>query len=85
MEDFFLEIGEKRFRAPQVLKWIYHEGLTEFSGMTNLGKALRERLDGIAEIRLPEIALENYLMRMAKRTCSRSASRRQRHWFSFGK
>ncbi len=58
MEDFFLEIGEKRFRAPQVLKWIYHEGLTEFSGMTNLGKALRERLDGIAEIRLPEIALE---------------------------
>ncbi len=26
LEAFFIENGEKRFRAAQVLKWIYHEG-----------------------------------------------------------
>jgi 23S rRNA (adenine2503-C2)-methyltransferase len=55
MEQFFLDIGEKNFRAQQVLKWIHHSGVTSIADMTNLGKALREKLVDLAEVRPPEI------------------------------
>jgi 23S rRNA (adenine2503-C2)-methyltransferase len=55
MEQYFLDIGEKKFRAQQVLKWIHHAGVTRIEDMTNLGKALREKLLEIAEVRPPEI------------------------------
>jgi 23S rRNA (adenine2503-C2)-methyltransferase len=58
MERFFVERGEKAFRATQVLRWIYREGVTEFDVMTNLSKALRARMAQDAEVRLPELALE---------------------------
>jgi 23S rRNA (adenine2503-C2)-methyltransferase len=56
MEDFFLGLGEKKFRAQQVLKWIHHAGVTRIEDMSNLGKALRDKLIDIAEVRPPEIA-----------------------------
>jgi len=59
MEQFFLDIGEKKFRAQQVLKWIHHAGVTDIAVMTNLGKALREKLLTIAEVRPPEIVSEH--------------------------
>ena len=59
MEQFFLEIGEKKFRAQQVLKWIHHAGITDIDAMSNLGKALREKLKGIAEVRPPEIVSQH--------------------------
>ncbi len=59
MEQFFLDIGEKKFRAQQVLKWIHHAGVTDIAVMTNLGKALREKLLAIAEVRPPEIVSEH--------------------------
>ncbi len=46
MEQFFLDIQEKKFRAQQVLKWIHHAGVTDIGTMTNLGKALRVKLLG---------------------------------------
>jgi 23S rRNA (adenine2503-C2)-methyltransferase len=58
MEAFFDEIGEKKFRATQVLKWIHQLGATSFDEMTNISKALREKLAAIAEIREPEVLLE---------------------------
>jgi 23S rRNA (adenine2503-C2)-methyltransferase len=58
MEAFFAGLGEKAFRAAQVMKWIYHEGVTEFALMTNLSKPLRARLDGLAEVRAPEVVLD---------------------------
>jgi len=54
MRAFFVELGEKPFRADQVLKWIYHHGVTDFAEMTNVSRPLRERLAEIAEIRPPE-------------------------------
>lgn len=60
MQDFFLGIGEKRFRAEQVMKWIHHVGVDDFDEMTNLGKSLRLKLKEIAEIRVPEIALKEF-------------------------
>ena len=59
MEQFFLEIGEKKFRAQQVLKWIHHAGVIDIEEMTNLGKSLREKLLAIAEIRPPEIVSQH--------------------------
>ena len=56
LESFFLELGDKKFRAQQVMKWMHHQGVRDIGQMTNLGKALRERLSEIAEVRPPEIA-----------------------------
>ena len=56
MEGFFSELGEKRFRSEQVMKWIHHHGVRDFEQMTNLGRSLRERLEQVATIEPPEIA-----------------------------
>ena len=58
MEAFFLSIGEKKFRAAQVMKWIHHEGVDDFAAMTNLSKALRARLEETAEVRGPKVVYE---------------------------
>ena len=55
LEVFFTEMGEKAFRATQVVQWIYQFGVSDFDEMTNLGKALREKLKQQAEIRVPKI------------------------------
>jgi 23S rRNA (adenine2503-C2)-methyltransferase len=53
--DFFEQLGEKRFRATQMVKWIHQMGEQDFDQMTNLSKSLREKLQETAEIRLPEV------------------------------
>jgi 23S rRNA (adenine2503-C2)-methyltransferase len=50
--------GERSFRATQLTKWIHQRGVTDFASMSDLSKALREKLATLAEITLPEIALE---------------------------
>jgi len=60
LEAFFAEIGEKGFRATQVLKWFYQFGVDDFDAMSNLSKALREKLKDKAEIRVPEIINEQH-------------------------
>ena len=46
----FAQIGEKPFRADQVMKWVYHRHVDDFEQMTDLGKALRNKLADVAEI-----------------------------------
>jgi len=58
LRTFFESIGEKPFRAEQVLKWIYHQGVTDFDQMTNLGIALRQRLSEVAVIEPPRVLSE---------------------------
>jgi len=58
LERFFQGVGEKPYRAVQTLKWMHQTGLTEFHGMTNLSRALRERLPAMAEIRPPRVVNE---------------------------
>jgi 23S rRNA (adenine2503-C2)-methyltransferase len=55
MEDFFALLGEKRFRAQQVLKWIHHLGAESIDDMSNVSKKLRAVLSQLCEIRAPEI------------------------------
>ncbi|PBJ83017.1 23S rRNA (adenine(2503)-C(2))-methyltransferase RlmN [Lysobacteraceae bacterium NML93-0399] len=59
LERFFADtLGEKRFRAHQVMKWIHHRYVTDFEEMTDLGKALRAKLQAHAEVRVPQIQFE---------------------------
>ena len=58
LQEFFVSIGEQPWRAQQILKWIYHQQITDFAEMTNLGLELRQRLTQIAEVRPPELLKE---------------------------
>ena len=53
------EIGERSYRATQIIKWIHQLGVTDFDVMTNLSKTLRKRLAGCAEIKPPKIHSES--------------------------
>jgi len=55
---FFAGLGEKPFRATQLLKWIYQEGVSDFDLMTNFSKSLRSFLKENCHITAPEIVLE---------------------------
>ncbi|WP_165679923.1 23S rRNA (adenine(2503)-C(2))-methyltransferase RlmN [Metapseudomonas otitidis] len=77
LESFFETIGEKRFRAGQVMKWIHHFGVEDFDAMSNIGKALREKLKASAEIRGPEVVSQDissdgtrkWVVRVASGSC----------------
>lgn len=77
LEDFFVALGEKPYRAQQVLKWIHLNGTQDFHAMTNLSKALREKIIEIADIHPPEIAYEStapdgthkWVLRLADGNC----------------
>lgn len=58
LKAFFSDRGEKAFRATQVTKWIHHRCVDDFDEMTDLSKSLREMLKRDAEVRAPEVVLE---------------------------
>jgi 23S rRNA (adenine2503-C2)-methyltransferase len=47
---FCAELGEKRFRATQLFRWIHQKGARDFGQMTDLAKSLRQKLEGNARI-----------------------------------
>src|SRR5262245_54278385 len=56
LEAFVGSLGEKPFRARQLMKWMYKQGVGDFGAMTDLARGFRERLGEVADIRAPEIA-----------------------------
>ena len=58
LTGFCGEIGEKPFRAKQLLRWIHQSGEADFDGMSNLAKVLREKLSATAEVSPPKIISE---------------------------
>ena len=50
---WFAGLGEKPFRARQVMRWIHREGCDDFEAMTDVAKSLRAKLGERAEIRSP--------------------------------
>lgn len=60
LERFFEEIGEKKFRAGQIIKWIHQYFVTDFAQMTNISGKLREKLAQRCEIRVPEVVHRHY-------------------------
>lgn len=77
MQTFFAELGEKPYRAQQVLQWLHQYGVSNIDEMTNLSKTLRERLKEIVEIKLPEVVIDQlsedgtrkWLLRLADGNC----------------
>ncbi|OIQ86096.1 dual-specificity RNA methyltransferase RlmN [mine drainage metagenome] len=58
LAEFFAELGEKPFRARQLMRWMHHFGVNDFGLMTDIARPLREKLASIAEIRPPSVKLE---------------------------
>lgn len=52
---FLTEMGEKPFRAKQLLKWMHQSGSADISAMSDLSKALRDKLAKHAGIELPRV------------------------------
>jgi len=59
MKDFFVQMGEKPFRAQQILKWIHQVGIDDFDDMSNVSKAMREKLKGVACVEYPEVVFHD--------------------------
>lgn len=59
MTAFFERIGEKPFRARQVMQWVHQRGVSDFEAMTDLGKGLRARLQALTEIRAPAVVMDH--------------------------
>ncbi len=57
---FFVSIGEKPFRATQVMKWIYQFGVTDFFEMTNISKKLQQRLHDTACVTPPTVKYKEF-------------------------
>ncbi|MFM9835747.1 MAG: 23S rRNA (adenine(2503)-C(2))-methyltransferase RlmN [Methylophilaceae bacterium] len=58
LADYFTSIGEKPFRAKQLMRWMHHFGETDINNMTDIAKTLREKLILETEMKLPEVRLE---------------------------
>ena len=58
LEQFFSVIGEKPFRATQIMKWTHQHGISDYEHMTNLSKSLRDWLSENAQMQMPEMLSE---------------------------
>lgn len=58
-ESLLDELGEKPFRAHQILKWIHHRGVDDFEQMTDISKSLRIELAKRGQVREPEVVSEH--------------------------
>ncbi|MEM7147924.1 MAG: 23S rRNA (adenine(2503)-C(2))-methyltransferase RlmN, partial [Verrucomicrobiota bacterium] len=55
LEAWVEESGEKRYRAGQILEWVYYKRVGELGDMTNLGKGFRERMGESFSLRTAEV------------------------------
>ena len=81
------ELGEPAFRAKQIFRWLYR-GVRSFDEMTDLSKALREKLAGAALLTPPTVARKQvsaqdgtikYLWELADGNCVESVLMRYQH------
>ena len=56
LDDFFAQLGEKKFRTQQIMQWLYQKEIFDFDQMLNLSQGLRDKLKKIACLDLPKIA-----------------------------
>ena len=59
LEALFADLGEKPFRARQLMQWMYQRHVTDFEQMTDLSKSLRQRLAERARVELPGVRSEH--------------------------
>jgi 23S rRNA (adenine2503-C2)-methyltransferase len=59
LTEFFAALDEKPFRARQTLRWVHQLGVAEFDRMTDLAKALREKLAHAAAVAPPRVLADS--------------------------
>lgn len=59
LEEYLVSKGLQKFRAQQLFRWIYGEGVKDFSEMTNISKALRAELPQMLKVELPKVLTEH--------------------------
>ncbi len=59
LKEFCLSIGEKPYRATQIMKWLYHKGIKSIDEMTDVSKKTREKLKELTTLHLPEVIEDN--------------------------
>jgi len=57
LQSLFKQEGKQKFRAQQLFKWVYEQGVTDFDLMTNLARGFRENLKSQFHFLLPELSL----------------------------
>ena len=87
LQEAFAALGEQKYRAKQVFTWL-HRGVGSFGEMTDLPKALREKLDGLFEIEVPSVVRRQesaidgtikYLWRLKDGNCVETVLMRYHH------
>lgn len=87
LTSFFKELGEPAFRAKQVFQWM-HRGATSFDEMSNLSKALREKLNNQCYLTCPQVERKQvsaidgtikYLWRLMDGNCIETVLMRYKH------
>ncbi len=87
LELYFKELGQPKFRAIQVFRWL-HRGTESFDGMTNLPKSLRERLKAECVLTVPKVERKQvsqldgtikYLWRLGDGNCVETVLMRYKH------
>jgi len=58
LRQFLLNLGEKPFRADQLIQWIHQYGITDFDQMSNLSKTLRQKLAEVSQVKPLEVVLD---------------------------
>lgn len=66
LENYFLEIGEKKYRASQVFSWLYEKRVTSFDEMNNLGKDLIAKLREDFSFYVPTVVSEEHDIDVSK-------------------
>ena len=59
LEHYFRTIGEKSFRASQIMQWIHQKAVTDFQQMSNLSRSLREHLQQSTLIQAPRVVYDS--------------------------
>jgi len=59
LQQYVESLGEKPYRARQLMQWIYGRGITDFDAMTDLSRASRQRFTENATITLPKIEFDS--------------------------
>ena len=55
LESFVGDLDGRPYRARQIMKWIYHQGVLDFAAMTDLSRVFRAALGEHARLTLPEV------------------------------
>ena len=87
LEAYFQELGQPKFRAMQVFRWL-HRGVESFDGMSDLPRALREKLEEACILTVPKVERRQvsqidgtikYLWRLSDGNCVETVLMRYKH------